>query len=112
MRCRSAAAEATSSLAKVSANAHHSPDRANQLRRVISHAILEHPFDILDIFDVRTGIALDDHQVCGFAHLYCADAIEPPEITGTVGRADMDRLKRREARLDQQFNFALIAKSR
>src|SRR6266540_6237454 len=87
---------------------HFSLDRLNQLRRIESHALLEHHLDVPDIADVRRRIAGEDHEVRLFADGNRTDLGLSSQISGAVQSANGDRFERSKSRFEQQFELSLV----
>src|SRR5438046_9761948 len=83
----------------------------NQFCRVVSDAVLEYDFSILDVFDFLRGIALDDNQVGSFARSDGSNAIGVAQKLCPVGGCDVNRFEGGEPCLDQQLDFTLVAES-
>src|SRR2546425_5720736 len=84
------------------------PHRLQELGRIVSHAVLEHDLDVLDIRDATSWIALHHHQVRVLANGDRADLILAAEKGRAVQGRDVNGLDRREPGLDQQLDLPLI----
>ena len=84
----------------------------DQFVRVIADSVLEHRLDVLDVFDLLGGIALDQNEVRILAGCEGTDAILLAEIGRAIRGPDLDGFNRGESGFDQQFYFALIAEPR
>src|SRR5262249_47278376 len=88
------------------------PDRVDQLRGVVTHAVLEDRLDLLDVGDVLRRVAVDDDEISLLARSDRADPVRDAQELRAVLRLDPDRLGRRESRLDEQLDFALVTEAR
>src|SRR5688572_14224960 len=85
--------------------------RLNQLLRVVPDAVLEDDLHLLDVADVRRRVPLDDHQVGLLADGNRTHPRVFAEKLRAVEAGNPDRLRRREARLDQKLDPAQIAEA-
>src|SRR5579864_2025505 len=86
-------------------------NRLNQFCRIISDAILENDFHLLDVLDFRGGVAVNHSEVGGFSRGQRANAIVFSEEFRAILRGDMNGLDGSEARFDEQFDFSLVAET-
>src|SRR5262245_20213838 len=86
--------------------------RLEQLRRVVTHSVLEDELDVLDVGDASGRIALQDDEVRALADRNRADAACLTEVGGAVERRDPDRFDRRKPGFDQQLDLALVTVAR
>src|SRR5262245_21543766 len=75
--------------------------RIKQLLRVVSYAVLEDDFHVLDVRDVRGWITLDDHEISVLADRDRADLSLAAEEDRTVQSRDLNGLHGRKSRLHQ-----------
>src|SRR2546421_12513392 len=86
-------------------------DRSNQLRRVVADTVLEDSRDFANDARVAREISVEHDEIGELATLDRADLVVHTEDLGAVGRHDLNRLRWRETRLDEQLVVALIAES-
>src|SRR5439155_2138113 len=84
------------------------PDRLDQLARVVSNSLSKNQRDMSDVGDGGRGIAVDHNEVGLLAHRKRPDAIRSTEVGRPVQGADLDRLERCQAALDEQLYLPLI----
>ena len=86
------------------------PDSAagglDQLGGVVAHAVLENGLHVLNVGNVFRRIAFDDDDVGLLAGDDAADLVGNAEPLRAVEGSDLNGLNRREAGLDQEFDFA------
>src|SRR5579871_1099306 len=84
----------------------------NQLFRVISHPTFEDRFDVFDVVNIRSWIALDEDHVCLLSGSECPNAVVPAQVQRPILSRDLNRFDRSKACFDQKLDFALIPKAR
>src|SRR5262245_25464177 len=86
--------------------------RLDEPGRVVADAVLEHDLDVLDVGDALRRISLHEDEVGAASLPQGAEVRLPAHEAGPVLRRDLDRLDRRESRLDQELDLALVAVTR
>src|SRR5207237_9444833 len=85
--------------------------RIEKLRGVVSDAVFENDFDVLDIGNALGRIAFDHNEVGVLSDGDRSDPILPAEEDRAIECRDADRLHRREAGFNEQLDLALIAEA-
>src|SRR6266702_5130974 len=77
-----------------------SPDRFDQLSRVITDSVFEDDLDIFNVFNFVGRVTFNDDEVGLLARGNGADALSFAEILRAVGRGNVDSFERSESSLD------------
>src|SRR5579864_3494518 len=75
-----------------SANSYHTAHGVDQLRRIVSDAVLEHELDVFDVGDAHRRIAFDDDEIGVLARRDRTEVVGPSQELRTVQSRDADRL--------------------
>src|SRR5438067_13772673 len=86
--------------------------RFEQLRGIVSGAVLEDDLDVLDVVDANARVALDDQEIGVLRHGDGADLVLPAEIGCAVQGPYPDRLPPPEAYPDQPLVFSVLGEAR